>query len=249
MSYFPHENPIDVGRLLRLDDELVLPAKEIIDLLADQLTEERRQRIDEVIADRTYTVVPVMDGIYDLGNAAAVLRTSEGLGFGAAHVIDTQPDHKLSRRVTQGADKWLDVERWRRPKQCVAALKERGYTIVATHLDADKTLEELDFCDPVAIVFGNEQDGVSDKVLEAADHRCIIPISGFVQSFNISVAAALSLYEAKRQRVERLGSQGDLTTEQRRILRAHYYLRSATRPRRLVPRLWRRQGDGSDRQT
>ena len=237
----PYEDPIDVGELLELDEELVLEARQIVELLDDQLTDDRKERIDEVVRRRTFSVVPVMDGIYDLGNAAAVLRTAEGLGYQGAHVVDTQPEHKLSRRVTQGADKWLDVERWTDPVACAEELKQRGYSIIATHLEADIELEEIDFEKPTALVFGNEQDGVSEPMLEMADRRCIIPMSGFVQSYNISVAAALALYEARRQRVERLGKQGDLSEEQKMVLRAHYYLRSATRPRRLVPRLWRRR--------
>ena len=239
---FPHKDPIDLKELLHLDEELTLSAQQIVELLEGQLTLRRKEGIDEVIAGRTYTVVPVMEGIHDLGNAAAVLRTSEGLGYQGAHVVDTQPDHKMSRRVTQGADKWLDVERWTDPVACATELKRRGYKIIATHLEADYRLEELDFTQPTALVFGNEQDGVSDEMLEMADARCIIPMSGFVQSYNISVAAALALYEARRQRVERLGGQGDLSDQEKMILRAHYYLRSATRPQRLVPRLWRRRG-------
>lgn len=238
---FPHSDPIDLTTLLHLDEELQLSAATIRELLSDQLTEERRLGIDKVLEGRTYTVVPVMEGIHDLGNAAAVLRTSEGLGYQAAHVIDTQEDHKMSRRVTQGADKWLDVERWSDSAACADALKARGYQIVATDLDADCRLGEVDFTQPTALVFGNEQAGVSPQMLAMADRRCILPMTGFVQSYNISVAAALSLYEAYRQRVERLGAQGDLSARQKEILRAHFYLRSATRPRRLVPRLWRRR--------
>ena len=237
----PYEDPIDVGELLELDEELVLEARQIVELLDDQLTDDRKERIDEVVRRRTFSVVPVMDGIYDLGNAAAVLRTAEGLGFQEAHVIDTQPGHKTSQRVTQGADKWLDVHRWRRPGRCVASLQERGYRVVATHLGARKKVTDIDFTQPVAVVFGNERDGVSPEVLEAADDRCIIAMNGFVESFNISVAAAIALYEAMRQRIDRLGKHGDLNDHQRQMLRARFYLRSATRAERLVPSLWKRK--------
>lgn len=240
MELFPHKDPIDLEQLLDLDEELELSAREVVGLLAGQLTDSRKERIDEVIRERTCTVVPVMDGLHDLGNAAAVMRTAEGLGFQLAHVVETQPEYKMSRRVTQGADKWLDIWRWKDPGRCAKHLRQRGYRIVATDLNAECRLEEVDFTEPVALVFGNEQDGVSEEMLGAADARCILPMSGFVQSYNISVAAAISLYEARRQRVERLGKQGDLNRDEQRVLRAHYYLRSANRPRRLVPRLWKR---------
>lgn len=240
---FPYKNPIDIGKWLRLDEELVLDAAEVIELLRGQISERRRERIDEVVSTRTCTVVPVMEGIHDFGNVAAVLRSAEGLGYQVAHLIDDQPKKKTSRRVTQGAHKWVEMFRWTDTLSCVNYLRDAGYSIVATDLDADITLEEVDFTRPTAMVFGNEMDGVSPEMLDAADQRCIIPIDGFVQSFNISVAAALSLYEAKRQRVERLGEQGDLDAVQRQILRAQFYLRAVNQPRRLVPELWRRRNE------
>ncbi len=238
---FPHKDPVDLTELLNLDEELVLSARQIIDLLADQISEDRRERIDKVVAGRTCSVVPVMENLHDLGNVAAVLRSAEGMGYQVAHRIDDQSSHKTSRRITQGADKWMDVAQWRSAMPCVEALKEQGYRVVATDLEADVELGELDFTQKTALVFGNELEGVSQKVLDAADVRTMIPIQGFVQSFNISVAAALILYEARRQRIERLGGQGDLDAEQRRILRAHFYIRAANRPRRLLPLLWERR--------
>ncbi len=238
---FPYDDPVDIAELLDLDEPLELEAAELIELLDDQLTERRKQRIDEVVRHRTCTVVPVMDGIYDLGNAAAVLRSAEGLGYQRAHVIDTQPHQKTSERVTQGADKWMDVTRWENPARCIRFLHDRGYRVAATHLDADVELADVDFTRPTALVFGNEKDGISDEVYQMADVRCVIPIRGFVQSFNISVAAAMSLYEAMRQRVAKLGAQGDLSAEEQRILKAHFYIRSATRAERLIPSLLRRR--------
>ena len=238
---FPYDDPVDLGELLELHEPRKLQARQIIELLDDQLTDRRKERIDQVVRQRTCSVIPVMDGIYDLGNAAAVLRSAEGLGYQIAHVIDTQPRHKTSQRITQGADKWMDVHRWERPQRCIHFVQQQGYRIVATHLDADRTLADVDFTQPTALVFGNEKDGISQEVYRMADQRCIIPVRGFVQSFNISVAAAMALYEAMRQRVERLGHHGDLDAEQRRILKAHFYIRSATRPERLIPALYRRR--------
>lgn len=238
---FPYENPVDVGDLLDLSEDLVISADEIVDLVAPQLTDHRKKRIDEVVNHRTFTVVTVLDGIYDLGNAAAVLRSAEGLGYQVAHVVDTQPNHKTSSRITQGADKWMDVHRWEDPAQCVRHVQNQGYRVVATDLEADCPLEEIDFTEPTALVFGNEKDGISDQVRRMADRRCIIPVRGFVQSFNISVAAAMSLYAAMRQRIEALGHHGDLSEPQRRILKAHFYIRATRDAKRLVPSLWRRQ--------
>ncbi|MFU8805701.1 MAG: TrmH family RNA methyltransferase [Bradymonadaceae bacterium] len=232
---FPYEDPIDIGALLELDD-LKLEAARILELLEGHITERRRARIDAVIAERTYTVVPVMDQIYDTGNVAAVLRTSEGLGYAAAAVIESA-EQKSSQRITQGADKWVDIARFSTPAECIDDLKSRNFQIVATHLEASVPLHTIDFTRPTAIVFGNERDGVCEEVLDASDYRCVIPMLGFVQSFNISVAAAISLHHILLLRTARLGAQGDLSEAQQRILKAVYYLKAVNEGHRLIPRL------------
>jgi tRNA (guanosine-2'-O-)-methyltransferase len=238
---FDYTDPIDIAAVTSLEG-LELSADNIIELLAPHVSERRRGRIDEVIASRTYTVVPVMDQIYDTGNIAAVLRTAEGLGYGAACVIESA-ELKTSQRITQGADKWVDIHRFESPRACVKDLQSRGYQIVATHLEASVPLETVDFTRPTAIVFGNERDGVCQEVLEASDYRCVIPMLGFVQSFNISVAAAISLHHVQLLREARLGRQGDLTPEQKRLLTAVYYLKAANEIERLLPRLLAKNAD------
>lgn len=234
---FAYSDPIEVGRLLGMEEELEMSAAEVVALLEGHISERRRDRIEEVVASRCKSIVPVLDGIFDTGNIAAVLRTAEGLGAMSAHMIDTQPVKKVSARVTQGADKWVDMTTWTDPGACVSALQGQGYQVVATHLEAAVPLETIDFTRPTAIVLGNERDGVCEEVAQAADYRCIIPMRGFVQSFNISVAGALSMYEAMRQRQEKLGKVGDLSEEEQRILKAVYYLRAVNQGDRLVKRL------------
>ena len=190
-------------------------------LLADQITPRRRARIDNVVARRIYGTVGVLDGLYDRGNVSAVLRSTEGLGFGEVHIIETVEEFKQARRVTQGAEKWLDVVKWDTAGGCVDNLKSRGFQIVATSLEAAMPLDEVDFARPTALVFGNERDGVSPAVLAASDARVILPMGGFAQSFNISVAAALMLYHARVR-----GAEPDLDAAQQDVLRAEFYRRS-----------------------
>lgn len=227
---FPHSGPIRIGSIETTADE-------ILELAAPFLTANRRHRIDQVVANRTYSVVPVMENIYDRGNISAVMRSSEALGFQAAHIIELNERFKEANRVTQGADKWLDVVRWKSTEACVSDLKAKGYRIYATHLEAAVPISEVDWSVPSAIVFGNEKDGVSPKMLELADQRIIIPMLGFVQSFNISVAAAISLYHIYQDRIRRLDHHGDLTEAERHVVRALYCLRSAKNPERLIARL------------
>ncbi len=231
---FPHPETIAIG-------EHELTAAEIIELLSPRLTERRIQRIDEVIAKRTCEIACVFDGPYDMGNVSAVLRTCEGLGIQPVHLIETQEKFKEANRVTQGAEKWLDIHRWKEPSACVADLKKRGYRIVATHLEASRPIAAIDFSEPTALVLGNEQEGVSDEVLAASDMRCIIPMAGFTQSFNISVAAALTLYHVRRWRIDRLGREGELDQREQEILRAHFYMRGVDRAQDYVEELLARR--------
>ena len=241
---FPYEDPIDVAELLELEEPLKLKAREIKELLGPQVSEDRREKIAAVAKERTYGVIPVLEGIYDRGNLAAVLRSAEAMGYQEVHFIDTQEGHKTSRRVTQGADKWVDLKQWENPGECIKELKKRGYKICVTHLEAAKPLREIDFTEPTALVFGNELEGVSEEMVGLADERCIIPMLGFVESYNISVAAALALYEAMGQRVEKYGAQGDLSPEELEILEAHFLIRALKTADLLLPALVRR-GRGS----
>lgn len=215
----PHSDPFQIR-------DVAYSAQEIIDTLTPMLTEERRQRMADVIAERSYAIVPVMEGLYDRGNVSAVLRSAEALGFQGVHIIESSEFFKEAKRVTQGAQKWLDIRSWDTTTPCIDHLREQGYRILATHFEDATPISEVDFSTPAALVFGNERDGVSPELLARADERVVIPMAGFAQSFNISVAAALCLYHIREARTRQLGAHGDLSAEERLRLTAEYYLRS-----------------------
>jgi len=199
----------------------------IADTLRPFLSYERIERIEQVLDGRTNTVATVVEGLINLGNISAVMRSAEALGCQPFHIITGKGPFKNSPRTTQGADKWLDLFYWEKPEDCVAYLKEEGYTVLVTHLDDESVpIGEIDFSNKTALVFGNEKEGVSPGMLSLADRHCIIPMVGFVESFNISVAAAVGLYHAYRDRLSRQGYHGDYTEKRRQITRAVYYLRS-----------------------
>lgn len=212
------------------------PAR-VIALLSPFLSQSRQERIEDVVANRTYTVSPVIEGVYDLGNVSAVIRSAEALGYQSVHVVESSEEFRSSSRTTQGSDKWLDITRWETSDECLTHLKRLGYRVVVTHLEASTPLDDIDFTTPTALVFGNEANGVSDDLLAAADARCIIPMLGFVESFNISVAAAVALYHAYRQRLNRLGSHGDLDPETLTYLKARFYMKSVKEPEAILTRL------------
>ncbi|MGZ3771417.1 MAG: TrmH family RNA methyltransferase [Bdellovibrio sp.] len=218
---FPYGSELSINANLKIHYQLIL------EKIGPLLTEERRKKIERVVSLRNFDTAVVLEGIYDRGNISAVMRSAEGLGFGNFHVIETQEKFKEANRVTQGADKWVEVQKWKKTADCVKALKDQGYKICVTHLDEkSKPLHDIDFSGKTALVLGNEKDGVTPEMIAAADERIIIPMSGFVQSFNISVAGALSLYHISQDRLKRIGTNASLTEEEQGILQAHYYMRT-----------------------
>ncbi|HCI71870.1 MAG TPA: rRNA methyltransferase [Balneola sp.] len=175
--------------------------KELIEYLKDFISEARWKRMNEVLDLRTQHITVVLEDIYQPHNASAVLRSCDGFGIQDVHVIETNNEFDASSEVTIGADQWLSIHRYNKPKadnvsKCFSTLKEKGYQIVATtpH-ENDHNLDELDISKPTALVFGTELEGVTAQVLEQADSFVKIPMSGFSESFNISVSAAICLYD------------------------------------------------------
>ncbi|MDI3326953.1 MAG: RNA methyltransferase [Alicyclobacillaceae bacterium] len=171
---------------------------------------ERLKRMYEVVQRRTRYVAAVLEAVDDGHNQAAVLRTADALGVQDVFVITGQAPFEPSQGVTQGAHKWLTVQRKPDIRTAAAELKEAGYRVWASYLgEGAVPLDRMDLSQPVALIFGNEQAGVSEEAVGLADGRFYIPMQGFVQSFNISVAAAIALYEitsrARREAPDRYG--------------------------------------------
>ena len=200
------------------------------------LVPERKARIDAVVAGRTLTLTVVMEAFCDPQNVNAVLRTCEAFGVQRLHVVEgPQKAFDRNKKISQNADKWLDVTRWRGTSECLRALKADGFAIYATHLDAgSRPLGELSFAGKVALVFGNEHRGVSDDALALADATYAIPMSGFVQSLNVSVAAAISLAKAVERREAERGRHGDLAEAEAAALRQRFYLLAVKQRARIT---------------
>lgn len=221
-----------------------LSPERVIELLTPFMSDNRLQGIRNVVAGRTRTVVPVIEGIVNTGNVSAVMRSTEAMGYQDLHVIATDGCYKHSERTAKGAQRWLDVHQWEDSVPCVEHLQDRGYRVAAMYLD-DKAvpIESIDFTTPTALVFGNERDGVSDKLRAAADLSCIIPMSGFTESFNISVAAAIGLYHARRHRIERQGHHADLSKAEQTRLVARLCMRSVTKAESVLKRVLNERSD------
>ena len=196
------------------------PAQVIL-RLSEFLTEERLEKIINVVERRSHFFIPVLENLYDRGNVSAVMRSSEAFGFYKMHVVQTNDSFKESKRVTQGAEKWLEVEMWSEVKSCVNLLKNKGYNVFTTSLSDDaKPFSEIDFSQKTAIVLGNEKEGVSEEVKALSDGNVLLPMQGFTQSFNISVAAALCFQTAKEK------NPPVVDEEERTRLKALYILKT-----------------------
>ncbi len=201
------------------------------------VSEARMQKISEVVAGRTKNIVPVLENIYDRGNISAVMRSAEAFGFVDFNIIELQySKFKSANRVTQGTDKWLNITKYQETKACLSDLKAKGFKIYATHLDATISIDDIDFTEPSAVILGNEKDGVSDEVLAMCDHKFIIPMAGFAQSFNISVAGALCFYHIHKYRQSKLGKNGDLSEQDLKELSLKYMHKSVRAAEKIINR-------------
>jgi tRNA (guanosine-2'-O-)-methyltransferase len=169
--------------------------------LADFVSPERRARMDVVLSERTRYITVAVEDIYQPHNASAVLRTCDAFGIQDVHIIENRNQYRINPGVELGTAQWLTLHRYRdgdtNTEKAVADLRRNGYRIVATSPHTDQqSLEGINLSSgPLALLFGNEMDGLSDTALSLADEYLAIPMVGFVESFNISVSAAIVLYE------------------------------------------------------
>ena len=167
------------------------------------MTNERRTKIETVLSKRQNDLTIVLENVFDPHNISAVMRSCDAVGVQEIYVLTTKiPRHKKwGERSSSSAAKWLTVHQFDNAEECFAALRKKYATILTTHLSGDAvSLYELNLSKSTALVFGNEHAGVSEEIRAMADGNFIIPQVGMIQSLNISVACAVSLYEAYRQK-------------------------------------------------
>jgi tRNA (guanosine-2'-O-)-methyltransferase len=173
---------------------------ELINYLLTFISEKRKARFDEVIAQRMQHVRIVLENVYQGHNASAVLRSCESFGIQDVHFIENRNHLKISDDVAMGSSNWLNIHRHNasgnNTVEAIIHLKSLGYRIVATtpHKN-DCTIDQLPVDKKLALVFGTEIDGISQDVFDHADEFVKIPMYGFTESFNVSVCAALCMYE------------------------------------------------------
>ena len=208
----------------------------IIKHLSPLLTEERVQRLNTVATERSFHLVPVLENIYDRGNVSAVMRSAEGLGFIRMMLVESElAKFKAANRVTRGAEKWLDLDIVRTPQEAVQNLKRQGYQVVATDLNTPYSIGDVDWSKPTAVVLGNEKDGVSPEMLKLVDQSFKIPMVGFSQSFNISVAASVLFYHVAWTQKDHPKLR--VNESEARAILANYILRTFDNPESIVDKI------------
>jgi tRNA (guanosine-2'-O-)-methyltransferase len=174
--------------------------KKILEYFEGFLTEKRKILFKKILETRTRHFTVVLEDIFQPHNASAVVRTCDIFGVQDVHAIENKYTNKVSRHVAKGSQKWLNQYRYREDGNntitCLNGLKEKGYQIIATTPHNDSCLlQDFDFSKKTAFVFGVEAEGVSAYVMEKADGFLKIPMVGFTESLNISVAAAIILQD------------------------------------------------------
>ncbi len=198
---------------MRFTDESVFPIdpeqlpaspRELVELLRPHVTEARFARIVEVARGRTLDVVPVLDNLADPHNTSAILRSSDAFGVHRIHVVSNERTFLGSHKVARGTDRWLDLQRHDTPEECAEVLHRAGFRIFVADMNGEHTPESLAREPKVAVVFGNERHGVGRSLRDHADGTYRIPMVGFVESLNVSVAAAVTLYTLTRAKARPL---------------------------------------------
>ena len=192
-------------------------------VLEPMLTAERIARIDAVLAARLGSVATVVEDTYDPHNAAATIRTTEALGLQDLHVIEPHLRFSATKGVTRGAHRWIDLHRWPAAESAVAHLRESGFRVYATAPDATVSVEDVDVSGPLAILFGNEHEGLSPAAIAACDASITVPMFGFTESYNLSVTVGLAMSRLAARRRAYIGAAGDLDPVRLARLRARWF--------------------------
>jgi tRNA (guanosine-2'-O-)-methyltransferase len=202
----------------------------IINYLKEFVTEERYNRICDIIEKRTRHFTIVVENLYQSHNMSAILRTAECLGIQDVHIIENNFEYEISKQVSLGAQKWLSIHRYNQQENntiaCLKAIKEKGYKIIATlpH-ENDCMLEDISIDEKTAFIFGTELDGLTQEVIDIADGFVKIPMYGFTESYNVSVSVALTMANVN-ERLRKSSINWSLSEDEKLVLQLDWLKKS-----------------------
>lgn len=172
----------------------------LLEYLETHLTENRRNRFNQVLKQRTKHFTVATEDVYQLHNTSAVIRSCDVFGIQEVNIVEEINSKRIDREIAMGAQKWVDLNRYHTVKSCISDLKQKGYQIVATTPHAEGCdLIDFDISKKSCFFFGRETEGLSQQVLDEADCFLKIPMVGFTESLNISVSAAIILQHVTAQ--------------------------------------------------
>jgi tRNA (guanosine-2'-O-)-methyltransferase len=201
----------------------------LFDHLAQFVSDHKKSFVDKVLDQRTRYVTVILEDIYQSQNASAVVRTCECMGLNDIHIVENTAKYQLNVRVLKGADKWINLERYRakninNTELCFKKLRSKGYRILLADPSEEGTsIEDIDIDKgKIAMLFGNELRGVSDYAFENCDEKIRIPMYGFTESLNISVSVAICL-NTILPRLRKSLTDISLTEEEKDQIRLNWY--------------------------
>lgn len=205
------------------------PDQGLLEYLGKYITAHKKAVIEKALAERTRHFTVVLEDIFKPHNASAVLRTCDCFGIQDVHIIEKENQYKVNPYVTRGASQWIDLHKYHSKENspvldCFSTLREKGYQIFGTSpVPGSLTIDQLDPRKKIALVFGNEHEGISKEVEEYADGLVHIPMMGFTESFNISVSASIFLYDLRKRAKENEIEGFFLSEEEKQELRMKWY--------------------------
>lgn len=220
-------------------------ADHVLQKLKPFVSERRQQRIEETLNNRLISIQVAIESPWDCHNAFAVIRSCEIFGVAKIHIISPAGSVNGMRGISKGAMDWIDIVFYDYIQDFLCEAKNQDLRLIGAVPKADHPVETIPLSEPVCLIFGNENAGLSSAAKKACAYHYQIPMFGMTESLNLSVAAALSLYETTHRKREILGKPGDLTTVPRKNLQARYYLNSVNG--KLVNALF--MGDGHECQS
>ncbi|MGD1006150.1 MAG: RNA methyltransferase [Ignavibacteriaceae bacterium] len=191
-------------------------------------TEKRKQKIISVVHARQKSLRIVLENIHDPHNVSAIFRTCDAVGVTKVSLLYTvEKFPKIGKKSSASAFKWVEKEKFKDVEACYNNLRTEGFLILASSICSDAvSLFDLDLTQKTAIVLGNEHRGVSEEAVKLADKKFLIPMCGMVQSLNVSVASAVVLYEAFRQRFKKnMYKKTEYSSEEMEELLQSWYMR------------------------
>ncbi|MGD1714547.1 TrmH family RNA methyltransferase [Hydrocoleum sp. CS-953] len=224
--------------------------QQLITYLSQFVTIARREKILSVLQQRTRYITVILEDIYQPHNASAVLRSCDSFGVQDVHIVENKNIFTITQGVTIGSDRWLTLYRYNQPsinntEECLKKLKSEGYIIAATTLYKEQiTIEQLSVNTKVALMFGSEINGLSEYAQNNADVSVKIPMVGFSESFNISVSAALCLYDVMN-RLRKEHNNWELTETEKLDLELDWLRKSIKAGELIEKKFLRQKGVGS----